>query len=96
MEAKLVDVEAEAAILVVNVDIDGMDPEMRAWWLRGGGTGGHGLDYTAWGGSGEKDNAQARSARGRAEEEGENRSFAPLGMTGLGNDSVPGTRPPRS
>ena len=47
VEAELVDVEAEAAILVMHVDIDGMDPEVGAWWLRGGGTGGHALDYTA-------------------------------------------------
>src|SRR5580704_19467915 len=59
-----------------------MDAEVGAWWRRGGGTGGHGLDYTAWGGSGEKDNAEAPSALSRREQEGENRSLALLGMTG--------------
>ena len=34
VEAELVDVEAQAAILVVNIDIDGMDAEMGAWWGR--------------------------------------------------------------
>ena len=41
MEAELVDVEAEAAVLVADVDVDGVDAEMGRG-LRGWGGGGHG------------------------------------------------------
>ena len=50
VEAELVDVEAEATVLVADVDVDGVDAEVgrvvRGW--RGGG---HGGDYTAGRGS---------------------------------------------
>jgi hypothetical protein len=76
VEAELVDVEAEAAVLVADVDIDGVDAEvgrgLRSWC-----GGGHGRDYTAGSGREEKDNAEyAETRRVR-----KSRSLAPLGMT---------------
>jgi len=68
VEAELVDVEAEAAVLVADVDIDGVDAEVGRWLRRWCG-GAHGGDYTAGSGREEKDNAEAQSARSRAEEE---------------------------
>jgi len=51
MEAKLVDVEAEAAVLVADIDIDGVDAEMGRR-LRGWCRGEHGRDYKTRRGSG--------------------------------------------
>jgi len=44
VEAELVDVEAEAAVLVADVDVDGVDAEVRRW-LRGWCRGTHERDY---------------------------------------------------
>jgi hypothetical protein len=46
VEAELVDVEAEAAVLIADVDVEGMDAEVRGG-IWGWGGGGHGEDYTA-------------------------------------------------
>lgn len=46
MEAELVDVEAETSVLVADIDVDGVDAEMRrGLWDWDGGR--HGRDYTA-------------------------------------------------
>ena len=63
VEAKLVDVEAEAAIEIADEDLGGMDAEVGAWLRGGSGAGGHGRDYTAWGGDEEKDKADAQRAQ---------------------------------
>jgi hypothetical protein len=80
VEAELVDVEAEAAILVADVDVDGVDAQVRRG-LRGWGGGGHGGDYTAGSGREEKDNAETQSTQRRTEQERKSRSPATLGMT---------------
>jgi methylenetetrahydrofolate dehydrogenase (NADP+)/methenyltetrahydrofolate cyclohydrolase len=67
VEAELVDVEAEAAVLVADVDVDGMDAEMGGRRRRGWGGGGHARDYKTGRGGAEKDNAEAQ---GRAEARG--------------------------
>jgi hypothetical protein len=60
VEAELVDVEAQAAILVADVDVDGVDAEVGGRRRSGSGAGGHRRDYTAGNGREEKDNAEAQ------------------------------------
>jgi len=65
VEAELVDVEAEAAVLVADVDGDGVDAEVGRG-IRGWCGGGHGRDYTVRRGDEkgrEKDNADSRIAQ---------------------------------